>query len=249
MLYYYLEIIRKKFNPPGFGVFHYLTFRAGAAAVTALIIAFWLGPKIIRLLKKHQIGEAAKLEAPKTHLSKAGTPTMGGLIVLLSVLIPAFLWADIRNGYVQIIMFVTAALGGVGFLDDYLKVVKKKRKGLIEEYKLAGQILIGLIVGGIIYFYPQFIDFELWKLKSSTTARASGRPRPSSSRSATSSRPSPWIPGTRPRGRNWASVTPCGGSTSSPTSRPGRRCPRPGPLSRRRWSSTPRWGRPTPGSG
>src|SRR5689334_4592811 len=169
MLYYYLEIIRKKFNPPGFGVFHYLTFRAGAAAVTALIIAFWLGPKIIRLLKKHQIGEAAKLEAPKNHLSKAGTPTMGGLIVLLSVLIPAFLWADIRNGYVQIIMFVTAALGGVGFLDDYLKVVKKKRKGLIEEYKLAGQILIGLIVGGIIYFYPQFIDFELWKLKSSTT--------------------------------------------------------------------------------
>jgi len=169
MLYYLFEYIRHTFNPPGFGVFRYITFRAGAAAVTALVIAFWLGPKFIRLLKKHQIGEAAKVEAPKTHLSKAGTPTMGGLIVLSAILIPALLWADIRNGYVQLIIFVTAWLGAVGFLDDYLKVVKKKRKGLIEEYKLAGQIAVGLIVGSVIYFFPQYIDPDLVKLKSSTT--------------------------------------------------------------------------------
>jgi phospho-N-acetylmuramoyl-pentapeptide-transferase len=169
MLYYLFEYIRRTLNPPGFGVFRYITFRAGAAAVTALVIAFWIGPKIIRLLKKHQIGEAAKLEAPKTHLSKAGTPTMGGLIVLAAILIPALLWADVRNGYVQLIIFVTAALGAVGFLDDYLKVVKKKRKGLIEEYKLAGQIIVGLIVGSVIYFFPQYIDPDLVKLKSSTT--------------------------------------------------------------------------------
>jgi len=169
MLYYLFDYINRIAHPPGFGVFRYITFRAGAAAITALVIAFWIGPKIIRKLKEHQIGEAAKLEAPKTHLSKAGTPTMGGLIVLLAILIPSLLWADIRNGYVIIILFVTAALGAVGFLDDYLKVVKKKRKGLIEEYKLSGQILIGLIVGGIIFFYPQFIDADLWKLKSSTT--------------------------------------------------------------------------------
>ena len=169
MLYYLFDYLYRVVHPPGFGVFRFITFRAGAAAVTALIIAFWLGPKIIRKLKEHQIGEAAKLEAPKTHLSKAGTPTMGGLIILLSILIPSLLWADIRNGYVIIILFVTAWLGVVGFLDDYLKVVKKKRKGLIEEYKLAGQIILGLIVGCTIYFYPQFIDADLWKLKSSTT--------------------------------------------------------------------------------
>lgn len=169
MLYYFLEYLHKKFNLPGFGVFKYITFRAGAAAVTALIIAFWLGPKIIAMLKKHQIGEAAKVEAPKNHLSKAGTPTMGGLIVLLAILIPAVLWADIRNGYIIIIVFTTAWLGAVGFLDDYLKVVKKKPKGLIEEYKLVGQIGIGLIVGIAIYFYPQYIDGTLVKYHSSTT--------------------------------------------------------------------------------
>lgn len=169
MLYYLLDYINRTFHPPGFGIFRFITFRAGAAAVTALIIAFWLGPKIIRLLKKHQIGEAAKVEAPKTHLSKAGTPTMGGLIILGGVLVPALLWADLKNGYIWLILFVTAALGIVGFLDDYLKVVKKKRKGLIEEYKLIGQITVGLIVGSVIYFFPQIIDADLWKFKSSTT--------------------------------------------------------------------------------
>ncbi|MBI4548491.1 MAG: phospho-N-acetylmuramoyl-pentapeptide-transferase [Ignavibacteriae bacterium] len=169
MLYYVFEYIRQEFHPPGFGLFRYITFRAGAAAITALIIAFWIGPKIIQMLSKHQIGEGAKVEAPKTHLSKAGTPTMGGLIVLMATLIPALLWADVKNGYVLLILLVTAWLGAVGFLDDYLKVVKKKRKGLIEEYKLVGQILIGLIIGSVIYFYPQWIEPGLVKLKSSTT--------------------------------------------------------------------------------
>ena len=169
MLFHLSEYLRSTFHVSGLGLFRYITFRAGAAAITALIIAFWLGPKIIRLLQKHQIGEAAKIEAPKNHLSKAGTPTMGGLIILAAILIPALLWSDLRNGYIQLILFVTAALGAVGFLDDYLKVVKKKRKGLIEEYKLIGQIAVGLVVGCVIYFYPQFIDAGLVKLKSSTT--------------------------------------------------------------------------------
>jgi phospho-N-acetylmuramoyl-pentapeptide-transferase len=169
MLYYLLDYIRHRYSPPGFGMFRYISVRAGAAAVTALIISFWLGPKIIRMLRDHQIGEAAKLEAPKSHLSKAGTPTMGGLILLAAILVPASLWADIKNGYVFLILFVTAALGAVGWLDDYLKVVRKKRKGLIEEYKLIGQILVGAFVGCVIYFYPQYIDPDLWKIKSSTT--------------------------------------------------------------------------------
>lgn len=169
MLFYLLTYLDKQFDIPGFGVFRFITFRAGAAAVTALMIAFWLGPKIIRKLKELQIGEAAKVEAPKTHLSKAGTPTMGGLIVLASLVIPALLWADIKNGYVILILFVTIALGAVGFLDDYLKVVKKKPKGLIGRYKIVGQVVVGLVVGGVIFFYPEWIDPSLVALKSKTT--------------------------------------------------------------------------------
>ena len=169
MLYYLLTYLDKQFDIPGFGVFRFITFRAGAAAVTALMIAFWLGPKIIHKLKELQIGEAAKVEAPKTHLSKAGTPTMGGLIVLASLVIPALLWADIKNGYVILILFVTIALGAVGFLDDYLKVVKKKPKGLIGRYKIVGQVVVGLVVGGVIFFYPEWIDPSLVALKSKTT--------------------------------------------------------------------------------
>ena len=169
MLYYLFELIEKAYHPPGFGVFRYITFRAAAAAVSALIIAFWIGPKIIRVLKARQIGEAAKLEAPKTHLTKAGTPTMGGLIVLASILGPTLLWGDLKNVYVLLIVFVTALLGAVGFLDDYLKVVKKKPKGLIGRYKIVGQVFVGLAVGSVIYFFPEWIDVDLWKIKSSTT--------------------------------------------------------------------------------
>jgi phospho-N-acetylmuramoyl-pentapeptide-transferase len=169
MLYYFLELIDRMHQPPGFGIVRFITFRAAAAAVTALIIAFWLGPRIIRALRERQIGEAAKLEAPKTHLTKAGTPTMGGLIVLASILIPTLLWGNIGNIYVVLIIVVTAALGAVGFLDDYLKVVKRKPKGLIGRYKIVGQVAVGLLVGSVIYFAPHWIDPDLWKINSSTT--------------------------------------------------------------------------------
>ena len=169
MLYYIIDHLDRAYNIPGFGLIHYITFRAAGAAVTALIIAFWLGPKIIARLKERQIGEAAKLEAPKTHLTKAGTPTMGGLIVLASVLVPTLLWANVANAYVLLILFVTISLGAVGFFDDYLKVVKKKPKGLIGRYKLVGQVTVGLVVGSIIFFFPSWIDPDLWKLNTSTT--------------------------------------------------------------------------------
>jgi phospho-N-acetylmuramoyl-pentapeptide-transferase len=169
MLYYLFEMLEQVYHPPGFGLIRYITFRAAAAAVTALVISFWLGPIIIRRLKAKQIGEAAKVEAPKTHLSKAGTPTMGGLIVLASVIVPTLLWAPLENMYVVLILFVTLALGAVGFLDDYLKVVKRKPKGLIGRYKIVGQVGVGLIVGGIIYFSPHLIDPDLWKINTSTT--------------------------------------------------------------------------------
>ncbi len=169
MLYHFFMWLHYTYDPPGFGVFKYITFRAGLSAVTALVIAFWLGPKIIRMLKDRQIGEAAKVEAPKTHLSKAGTPTMGGLIVLASIVVPTLLWNDLTNGYILLILFVTVTLGAVGFLDDYLKVVKRKPKGLIGRYKIVGQVLVGLVLGGVMVFAPEWIDASLVPIRTSTT--------------------------------------------------------------------------------
>ncbi len=171
MLYYLALWIKDVFDPPGFGVFQYISFRSAAAAITALIIAFYFGPKIVAELKKRQVGELAKPELQKVgdHSVKAGTPTMGGFVVLLSLLIPALLWADVNNAFVILISLTTLWLGGVGFLDDYLKVVKKKPKGLIGKYKLVGQIAIGLIVSGAIYFYPEWFSNSFAQFNSSTT--------------------------------------------------------------------------------
>lgn len=156
MLYYLFEYINKVFNPPGFDIFRFLTFRSALAAITGLIMAFYFGPKVITLLQKHQIGEAKKADGPKSHWSKAGTPTMGGLIIISSCVVPVLLWGDIKSIYIILILAGTVILSGVGFLDDYLKVIKKYPNGLIARYKLLGQIFVGLIVGCTIYFHPQF---------------------------------------------------------------------------------------------
>ncbi|MHB1686572.1 MAG: phospho-N-acetylmuramoyl-pentapeptide-transferase [Ignavibacteriaceae bacterium] len=156
MLYYLFEYINRVFSPPGFKIFRFLTFRMALAAITGLFMSLYLGPKIIKILQKHQIGEAKKIDGPKFHWSKAGTPTMGGIIIILSVIVPVLLWADIKSIYIILILSGTIWLSAVGFLDDYLKVIKKLPNGLIARYKLLGQILIGLVVGGVIYFSPQF---------------------------------------------------------------------------------------------
>lgn len=171
MLYYLALWIKQTFNPPGFGVFQYITFRSAAAAITALLISFIAGPKIIDFLRKKQIGEQNKLElnGVGNHSKKAGTPTMGGIIVLCSLLIPTLLWGDILNAYVILIFTATLWMGLVGFLDDYLKVVKKKQKGLIARWKLVGQISLGILVGGTIYFFPDFFSEYFEKIKTLTT--------------------------------------------------------------------------------
>ncbi|MEO8664870.1 MAG: phospho-N-acetylmuramoyl-pentapeptide-transferase [Ignavibacteria bacterium] len=156
MLYKLAELINAKFNPPGFDVFRFITFRSALAAITALLFSFIIGPKIIRILQRKQIGEARKEDGPQFHWSKAGTPTMGGFIILLSVIIPVLLWGDLSNIYILIILFVTITLGAVGFTDDYLKVIKKYKKGLAERYKLLGQLSVGIVVGCAIFFLPQF---------------------------------------------------------------------------------------------
>ena len=159
MLYYLFEYINKNFNPPGFDIFRFLTFRSALAAITGLTLALFLSPKIIAILQKNQIGEAKKIDGPKFHWSKAGTPTMGGIIVIISVVIPVVLWADIKSAYIIVILAGTLWLSAVGFLDDYLKVIKKFPNGLIGRYKLLGQILIGLVVGSSIYFLPEFKEY------------------------------------------------------------------------------------------
>jgi len=160
MLYYLLEYINKVFNPPGFDIFRFLTFRSALAAITGLILALFLSPKVISVLKRKQIGEAKKIDGPKSHWSKAGTPTMGGIIVVLSVAIPVLLWGDIKSTYIILILFGTLVLSAVGFLDDYLKVIKKYPNGLIARYKLLGQVCVGLAIGSVIYFSPQFSEIN-----------------------------------------------------------------------------------------
>ena len=171
MLYHFFIYLDACCDFPGAGLFQYITFRAAGAAITALLISFVIGPRIIKKLQAHQIGEQAKLELQQigNHASKAGTPTMGGLIVLLSLLVPALLWSPLNNIYIIIMIITTIALGLVGFLDDYLKVVKKKPKGLIGKYKIVGQIIVGLFIGIIIYAFPELFSSNFNEIKGFTT--------------------------------------------------------------------------------
>ncbi len=160
MLFYLAEYINRKFSPPGFDVFRFLTFRSAMAAITAMIISFWLGPKILRRLKLKGVGEEIRHDGPKIHMSKAGTPTMGGIIVLISLLIPVLLWGDLLNTYVLLILLATIWMGIVGFIDDYLKVFKKLKRGLVAKYKLLNQVTLGLVIGCLIFFLPEFKDIN-----------------------------------------------------------------------------------------
>ena len=144
MLYDLFYSLKDFFSP--FNVFQYITFRSAGAAITALIISFLIGPKIIRTLSSHQIGEMIKDIGPKSHQIKKGTPTMGGVIILLSVILPTILWAKLDNIHIQIVLLSTVWMGIIGFIDDYLKVIKKMPKGLIARYKMAGLIALGLLI-------------------------------------------------------------------------------------------------------
>ncbi|MDZ7371842.1 MAG: phospho-N-acetylmuramoyl-pentapeptide-transferase [candidate division KSB1 bacterium] len=162
MLYYWLTPYSSAWI--GFNLFRYITFRSASAAVLALLISLFVGPMIIRWLKAKQIGEEIRPEGPASHLSKKGTPSMGGMIILISVIVPTLLFARIDFTNVFLVLIVTTALGIVGFVDDWLKIVKKYPKGLVGRYKLAAQITLGVIVGAVVYFFP-----EIPAARSSTT--------------------------------------------------------------------------------
>jgi phospho-N-acetylmuramoyl-pentapeptide-transferase len=132
---------------PILNVTRYITFRTAAASLTALAIGLFIGPFMIRKLREFQIGQVIRQEGPATHRKKAGTPTMGGLLILGSALIPTLLWADLANQFVWVAVLATAAFGGIGFADDYLKIVRKSHHGLRPRYKMGWTIVVGLAVG------------------------------------------------------------------------------------------------------
>ena len=158
MIYNFLEPLKEVFSP--LNVFQYITFRSAAAAILALFISFILGPVIIRKLRQNQIGEEIREHGPESHIKKRGTPTMGGLIILTAIILPTFLLADLQNSYIQIILISIIWMGLIGFLDDYLKTIKKIKSGLVAKYKLAGQISLGVIISFWIYNTPTWDNFR-----------------------------------------------------------------------------------------
>jgi phospho-N-acetylmuramoyl-pentapeptide-transferase len=132
---------------PVLNVIQYITFRTAAASLTALAISLLLGPWLISKLREFQIGQVIRQEGPSSHAPKAGTPTMGGLLILTASLVPTLLWADLTNVYVWIAVLSTAAFGAVGFADDYLKIVRRSHHGLRPRYKIAAQVVVALLVG------------------------------------------------------------------------------------------------------
>lgn len=163
MLYYLIKYLETEFQPPGFQIIQFITVRASLAALTALIISVYFGRMIINWLAKKQLGETVRegqLAGAVDHTHKAGTPTMGGLILLISVLGSTLLWGAIAEVYVWLIILATAWMGAFGFADDYIKVVKGDKSGLSARIKLTGQVSLGLLVGSVLYFHPQFSDIR-----------------------------------------------------------------------------------------
>ena len=142
---YYLHYLDSYVD--GLNVFRYVTFRTAGASITALAIGLLLGPWMIRTLREFQIGQVIRHEGPATHRTKAGTPTMGGVLILTSALVPTLLWANPQNAFIWVAVLATLAFGAIGFIDDYLKIVRRSHHGLRPRYKLAWQFVIALGVG------------------------------------------------------------------------------------------------------
>src|SRR5262245_27862121 len=165
MLYHLLFPLSEKYAWLSvFNVVKYRTFRTAAATLLAFVIAVLMGPWLIKKLRNFQIGQVIRLEGPASHRPKAGTPTMGGLMILAATLIPTLLWAQLRNEFIWVAVLSTALFGGVGFLDDYLKIVRKNHHGLYPRYKMGLQLLIGLGVGLVLLWMQ---DYKLYNTRLS----------------------------------------------------------------------------------
>jgi phospho-N-acetylmuramoyl-pentapeptide-transferase len=152
MLHYFLAPLGDSFLP--FNLFTYISFRAAGAMITALLIAFVVGPSMIRKLRELKVGQVIRSEGPASHQAKRGTPTMGGLIIVAATMIPALLWARLDNRFVLITMLAMILMAGIGFLDDWLKVVQGQSRGLVAKWKLVGQVSFGVFLGLVLLQWP-----------------------------------------------------------------------------------------------
>lgn len=171
MLYHLFDYLQSESNFPGAGVFQYISFRAAMSIIFSLIISLLFGKKLISILQKKQMGETIRDLGLEGQMEKAGTPTMGGLIILASILIPTLLFADLTNIYIQILLFTTVSFGLIGFIDDYIKVFKKNKKGLAGKFKIIGQVVAGGMIGALLYFSP---DITIKEKQPITTYNVNG---------------------------------------------------------------------------
>ena len=154
MMYYLFEFLEQKFQFPGATLFQFLSFRASVAIILSSAFTLIYGRIIIRFLKAKQIGESVRDLGLDGQNEKAGTPTMGGIIIILATLIPVFLLAQLDNVYIQLLIISTLSMGTIGLIDDYIKIFKKDKDGLKGKFKVAGQLLLGIVVGSVLYFHP-----------------------------------------------------------------------------------------------
>lgn len=154
MIYYLFNYLDKAYDFPGAGMFNYISFRGAAAFLVSLLIALIFGKKIINFLRRAQIGETVRDLGLQGQNEKAGTPTMGGIIIILATVVPVLLFARLENIYVVIMLLTTLWMGVIGFLDDYIKVFRRNKEGLKGRFKVFGQVGLGILVGGMLYFSP-----------------------------------------------------------------------------------------------
>jgi len=178
MLYYLFEFLEKEYQLPGASLFQFITFRAALAIILSLFIATVFGKKIIRFLQRKQMGEGIRDLGLEGQLEKAGTPTMGGLIIILATLIPVLLFAKLDNIYVILLIVTTLWMGVIGFIDDYLKKFKNDKAGLSGKFKVIGQVGLGIIVGTTMYFHEDItIKREIVNMENGTEIVAKGSQR------------------------------------------------------------------------
>jgi len=167
MLYHLFDYLNHMFDIPGAGLFRYISFRAAMALFTSLLISMVFGASLIRVLQRRQVGETIRDLGLQGQMEKQGTPTMGGLIILGAILIPTLLFAKLNNIYIILIIFTTIWMGLFGFIDDYIKVFKKDKRGLAGKFKILGQVLLGLVVGATLYFSDSVVIKEKFSGKGS----------------------------------------------------------------------------------
>lgn len=170
MLYYLFTWLDKQYDIPGAGLFQFISFRTAMAVILSLILTTVYGSRLIRLLRAKQVGESVRNLGLEGQMQKQGTPTMGGLIILLGILLPTILFAKIDNIYIILMLVTTVWMGLIGFVDDYIKVFKKDKEGLAGRFKIMGQVGLALIIGWTMYFHPDIVVREQVTLPAKVSA-------------------------------------------------------------------------------